>query len=103
MSFIVQAPGETQTYSQILDKAVNGDHSSLLFISLNGTKTIQILAKFSIFASCAIKDKKKFIAVFVFLQFFAIFLSEWLSSVLHIQTGAKVIKLNFFITDDTTQ
>jgi hypothetical protein len=25
MSFIVQAPGETQTYSQILDKAVNAD------------------------------------------------------------------------------
>jgi hypothetical protein len=25
MSFIVQAPGETQTYSQILDKAVNHD------------------------------------------------------------------------------
>jgi hypothetical protein len=92
----------------------SGRHSSLLYISLNGTKTIQILAKFAIFASCAIKERKKvycgfcffcnFLQIFCnFLQFFAIFFSEWLSSVLHIQTGAKAIKLNFFVTDNTTK
>jgi hypothetical protein len=75
MSFIAQTPGEMQTYSQILDKAVNGDHSSLLFVSLNGTKTLQILAKFSILASCAIKERKK---VYWGFCFFAIFFQNGL-------------------------